>query len=416
MQSLRRIADLNDKLRQSQKMEAVGQLTGGIAHDFNNLLGGSILSLEMIRKRVALNRFAELDRYIDMAATSADRAALLTHRLLAFSRRQPLDAKPVDIGRLATAATELIRQAVGLMVQVETLMPADLWRTLCDPNQLENALLNLAINARDAMPDGGRLRIEAANAQLDEAYASRHPGVAAGEYVALLVTDTGTGMTADVAARAFEPFFTTKPSGEGTGLGLSIVYGFARQSNGHVFIESEAGRGTTIRLYLPRHAGADEAASAVAGLLPGTLESARDVVLLVDDEPVVRALTGEVLRDLDYEVIEAADGAAGLLVLRSGQRVDLLVSDIGLPGGLNGRQLADAARVYRPGLKVLFITGFAENTLFGYGTLAPDMQVLTKPFAVDNFAATVRAMMRGQPALPVANTRRAAAVRDQGPG
>ncbi len=392
VRSLRRIADLNDRLRQSQKMEAVGQLTGGIAHDFNNLLAGILGSLELLQTRVAQGRIGDLDRYIGLATTSANRAASLTHRLLAFSRRQTLDPQSVDVNRLAASMEDLIRRTVGPAIRIETMILGGLWRTLCDANQLENALLNLAINARDAMPEGGHLTIEGANVTLDEADAGRHD-TASGQYVMVSVTDTGCGMAPDVIARVFEPFFTTKPLGQGTGLGLSMVYGFAKQSDGHTRIHSEVGRGTTVRLYLPRYAGIDEAEPGSPSLIPDTAGRAGGTVLVVDDEPAVRLLIGDVLRDLGYDVIEAADGMEGLRVLRSKQGVDLLVSDVGLPGGMNGRQLADAARVQRPRLKVLFITGFAENAAWGSGTLEPGMQVLTKPFALAALTATVKSML-----------------------
>ena len=393
VRSLRRIAELHDKLRQSQKMEAVGQLTGGIAHDFNNLLAGILGSLELMQLRVGQGRLGDLNRYMGIAMTSANRAASLTHRLLAFSRRQTLNPKAVDVNRLATSMEDLIRRTVGPAIHVETVISGDLWKTLCDANQLENALLNLAINARDAMPEGGRLTVEATNAFLDDAYASRYHEVVAGQYVAVSVTDTGSGMAPDVIAHVFEPFFTTKPIGQGTGLGLSMVYGFAKQSNGSATIHSEVGRGTTVRLYLPRHLGDDEMEENNPDLPRAAAAKVGETVLVVDDEPAVRMLVSDVLGDLGYDVIEAADGAEGLRILQSKQRVDLLVSDVGLPGGMNGRQLADAARVCRPELKVLFITGYAENAALGNGVLSSDMQVLTKPFALDVLAVKVQAMM-----------------------
>jgi light-regulated signal transduction histidine kinase (bacteriophytochrome)/CheY-like chemotaxis protein len=393
IRSLGRIAELNERLRQSQKMEAVGQLTGGIAHDFNNLLAGIVGSLEMMRNRVVQGRVTELDRYLGAAMTSANRAAALTHRLLAFSRRQTLDPKPTDVNRLVTSMEELIRRTVGPAIHVETVMSGGLWTTHCDANQLENALLNLSINARDAMPDGGRLTIEAVNARLDDAYARRHHDVTPGQYVAISVTDSGTGMPPEVVARAFDPFFTTKPLGQGTGLGLSMVYGFAKQSNGYVRIYSEAGQGTTVRLYLPR--SAEEAVQDTAGpeaLAPATAPDG-GTVLVVDDEPVVRMLVGEVLRELGYGVVEVSDGAQALKVVDTMRRLDLMVTDVGLPGGMNGRQLADALRDKRPGLKVLFITGYAENAAIGNGLLEPGMQVMTKPFAMDVLAAKIRTMI-----------------------
>ncbi|HEY0203171.1 MAG TPA: ATP-binding protein [Acetobacteraceae bacterium] len=392
VRSLRRIADLNDRLRQSQKMEAVGQLTGGIAHDFNNLLAGILGSLELMRVRVGQGRIGDLDRYIGLAMTSANRAASLTHRLLAFSRRQTLDPQSVDVNQLAASMEDLIRRTVGPSIRVETMTLGGLWRTLCDANQLENALLNLAINARDAMPEGGHLTIEGANVTLDEADAGRHE-IASGQYVVVSVTDTGCGMAPDVIARVFEPFFTTKPLGQGTGLGLSMVYGFAKQSNGNTGIHSEVGVGTTVRLYLPRSAETGKVEAGNPEPAPNTAGRAEGTVLVVDDEAAVRVLVGDVLRDLGYEVIEAVDGLEGLRVLQSKRRIDLLVSDVGLPGGMNGRQLADAARVQRPQLKVLFITGFAESAAWGSKKLEPNMQVLAKPFALDVLTATVEAML-----------------------
>ena len=393
LRGLRRLADLHERLRQSQKMEAVGQLTGGIAHDFNNLLAGILGSLELLRSRMSQGRFGEMERYIGMAVTSANRAASLTHRLLAFSRRQTLDPKTIDVNRLTASMEDLIRRTVGPAIHVATAISDDLWRTLCDANQLESALLNLAINARDAMPDGGRLTIQATNARLDAAYADRHPEVAPGEYVAVSVTDTGTGMTPEVIARVFEPFFTTKPFGQGTGLGLSMVYGFAKQSNGYTQIDSDPGRGTTVCLYLPRDLKTGEAEAGEPVSHPVSTAGAGETVLVVDDEPVVRMLISDMLRDLGYGVVEAADGAEGLRVVQSRQDIDLLVSDVGLPGGMNGRQLADAARLHQPRLKVLFITGYAENALFGKGVLEADMQLITKPFALDMLAAKIQAML-----------------------
>ncbi|MGI4745008.1 MAG: ATP-binding protein [Janthinobacterium lividum] len=393
VRALHRIRDLNEKLRQAQKMEAVGQLTGGIAHDFNNLLAGIIGSLELLQIRVGQGRIGEIDRYIAMAMTSANRAASLTHRLLSFSRRQTLDSKPVDVNQLTTSMEDLIRRTVGPAIKVETVIAVSLWKALCDANQLESALLNLAINARDAMPEGGRLSIEAANARVDDDYGQRHPEILAGQYVVVSITDTGTGMTPDVVGRVFEPFFTTKPLGQGTGLGLSMVYGFAKQSNGYTRIESEPGRGTSVHIYLPRAPGIVEQEPSVALSLADHSVSSGETVLVVDDEPVMRMLIGDMLRDLGFAVIEAADGAEGLRVLQSEQTVDLLISDVGLPGGMNGRQLADAARVQRPHLKVLFITGYAGSMLIGDGVLDPAMHIITKPFPLEVLAAKIREMI-----------------------
>ncbi len=383
------LARAEELLRQSQKMEAVGQLTGGIAHDFNNLLAGISGSLELLQTRMSQGRVTELDRYIAAAQGAAKRAAALTHRLLAFSRRQTLDPKATNVNRLVGGMEELIRRTVGPAVEIEVAAAAGLWTTLIDPGQLENALLNLCINARDAMPDGGRLTIETANLWLDD-HAAREHELAPGQYLSLCVSDTGTGMTPDVIKRAFDPFFTTKPIGMGTGLGLSMVYGFARQSGGQVRTCSEVGHGTKMCLYLPRHHGEEDAAEDAAGLTGAPRVEQGKTVLVVDDEPTVRMLVTEVLEDLGYVAIEAADGAAGLRVLRSGVRIDLLITDVGLPGGMNGRQVADAGREVRPGLKVLFITGYAENAAVGNGHLAPGMQVLTKPFVMEALVSRIK--------------------------
>ena len=381
-------------LRQAQKMEAVGQLTGGLAHDFNNMLAGIAGSLEMMQTRVLQGRTGELDRYIAAAQGAAKRAAALTHRLLAFSRRQTLDPKPTDVNRLVAGMEELVRRTVGPPVTVEVAAAGGLWPTLVDPSQLENALLNLCINARDAMPGGGRIVIETCNRWLDHRAAAERD-VAPGQYVSICVSDDGTGMTPDVVAKAFDPFFTTKPLGEGTGLGLSMIYGFVRQSGGQARIYSEVGRGTTVCLYLPRHRGEAEGPDEIENRPPKPLARAGETVLVVGDEPTVRMLVVEVLEDLGYRAIEAEDGPGGLTLLRSDLRIDLLITDVGLPGGMNGRQMADAARTCRPGLKVLFITGYAENAALNHGHLAPGTQVLTKPFALDALAGRIRGLIEG---------------------
>lgn len=385
---------LHEALRQSQKMEAVGQLTGGIAHDFNNLLAGISGALELLSKRLNEGRLNGMERYIDAAQGSAQRAAALTQRLLAFSRRQTLDPKPTDANRLINGMEDLIRRTVGPDVEVEVVGAGGLWATKIDQSQLENALLNLCINARDAMaPHGGRLTIETSNKWLDER-AARARDLPPGQYVSLCVTDTGSGMPPDVQAQAFDPFFTTKPMGQGTGLGLSMIHGFVRQSGGQVRIYSEMGKGTTMCLYMPRHQG-----SAIddleTGSTPVTEGGHGETVLIIDDEETVRSLVAEVLGDAGYNVIEAPDGPSGLDLLRSDRRIDLLISDVGLPGGMNGRQVADAARVSRPDLKVLFITGYAENAAVGNGLLAPGMEVLTKPFVMGDLAAKVHDMIEG---------------------
>ena len=378
-----------EQLFQAQKMEAVGQLTGGLAHDFNNLLTGITGSLELLQMRLAQGRLGDLDRYVTAAQGAARRAAALTQRLLAFSRRQTLDPKPTNINRLIAGMEELIRRTMGPVVELEVVGAAGLWTALIDPNQLESALLNLCINARDAMPEGGRLTVETANKWLDER-AGRERDLLPGQYLSLCVTDTGTGMTPEILGRAFDPFFTTKPIGLGTGLGLSMVYGFARQSGGQVRIYSEVGQGTTVCLYLPRHHGQEDSPEGTPEPRGPPRADRGETVLVVDDEPTVRMLVTEVLEDLSYTAVEAADGAAALRVLQSDTRIDLLITDVGLPGGMNGRQLADAGRAQRPGLKVLFITGYAENAAVGNGHLEPGMHVLTKPFAMEALASRIR--------------------------
>ena len=390
--ALRERAVIEEALRQSQKMEAVGQLTGGIAHDFNNLLTGIIGSLDLMQRRIAAGRMEGVARYISTAVTSANRAAALTHRLLAFSRRQPIDPRAVDANRLVDVMEELLRRTIGETISLTIAAEPALWPALCDPHQLESAVLNLAINARDAMPDGGRLMITTANVTIDGEAAAAWPGAATGDYVAIAVSDTGTGMAADVIAKAFEPFFTTKPIGQGTGLGLSMVYGFARQSDGFAQIESTPGAGSVIRIHLPRHRGAmpDEAETDAGVALP--VPQGDEIVLVVEDEAAVRALVIEVLADLGYRTIAAVDGPSGLAMLESDRRIDLLVTDVGLPG-LNGRQMADAARQIRPDLKVLFMTGYAETAATSGGFLDPGMALIIKPFTVDALQARLAEML-----------------------
>jgi signal transduction histidine kinase len=385
------LAQTQDALRQSQKMESLGQLVGGIAHDFNNLLTGIIGSLDLLERRVSIGRTENLDRYTTTALASAKRAATLTKRLLAFSRRQALDPKPTDINLLVKSMEDLVRRSVGEQIIVETVLAGGLWPTKIDRSELENALLNLSVNARDAMPEGGRITIETSNGHLDAAYATRQPDVKPGQYVVLSVTDTGTGMIPEVAERVFEPFFTTKPIGQGTGLGLSQLHGFVKQSGGHVAVYSEVGQGTTVKVYLPRHHGVavvepDEAAPE----LPRA--ASQETVLVVEDEDTVRMLVLDVLDELGYAAHEAVDANNALRVLESDARVDLLITDVGLPG-MNGRQLADRARELRPELKVLFITGYAHNAAVGNGLLEPGMEVVTKPFAVDQLAIRIRDMV-----------------------
>ncbi len=383
---------IEEQLRQSQKMEAVGQLTGGLAHDFNNLLAGVSGSLELMGIRLKQGRHGDLDRYMSAAQGATRRAAALTHRLLAFSRRQTLEPKTTDVNRLVAGLEDLVRRTVGPAITLEVVGAPGLWMTLVDPPQLENALLNLCINARDAMPEGGRITVETHNKWIDE-HAGRERDMAPGQYLSLCVTDTGTGMSPEVIAKAFDPFFTTKPIGEGTGLGLSMIYGFARQSGGQVRIYSEVGEGTTVCIYLPRHYGASKEAPAQDEGVSAPRAGSGETVLVVDDEPTVRMLVTEVLEDLGYAAIEASDSLAGLKILQSDRRIDLLITDVGLPGGLNGRQMADAGRVGRPDLKVLFITGYAENAVLGNGHLSPGMQVLTKPFVVDALGARIKSLV-----------------------
>ncbi len=381
-----------EALRQSQKMEAVGQLTGGLAHDFNNLLAGISGSLELMALRLSQGRVNDLDRYMDAAQGATRRAAALTHRLLAFSRRQTLAPKPTDIAALVAGMTDLIRRTVGPGIVLETHGADDLWTVLVDAPQLENALLNLCINARDAMPEGGRITIEMVNRRLDKGNA-RFADIPDGEYLALCVTDTGTGMTPEVMEKVFDPFFTTKPLGQGTGLGLSMIYGFAQQSGGQVRIRSAPGEGTTVFLYLPRHDGPVERDGVDATGVTAKPSGAGETVLVVDDEATVRMMISDVLRDMGYRVVEAADSVEGMAVLRSDERIDLLVTDVGLPGGMNGRQLAEAARELRHELNVMFVTGYAENAVLNSGHLSPGMQLLTKPFTVDALVMGIQAAM-----------------------
>ena len=393
-----RTADLlqaEEALRQSQKMEAVGQLTGGLAHDFNNLLAALTGNLELAERKLAQGRTGEVPRHLTASLNAAARAASLTQRLLAFSRQQALAPQSTDINRLVAGMEDLIRRTVGHAISVTVAPAADLWSTLIDANQLETALLNLCINARDAMPDGGSLTIATGKCSFGAA-AARARDISPGDYVMLSVHDTGTGMPPDVRSHAFDPFFTTKPIGSGSGLGLSMVYGFVRQSGGQVRIASEVGEGTTVVLYLPREDGPpDDAAGTTA---PGALP-ARDgeTVLVVDDDASVRLVISETLRELGYAVREASDGPEGLHTLRTAARIDLLLTDVGLPGGLNGRQLAEAGRAVRPGLRVLFITGHADAAVAGQVMFDAGMQVMTKPFTIGTLGRRVRQMLATPP-------------------
>ncbi|RZA33881.1 MAG: PAS domain S-box protein, partial [Lysobacteraceae bacterium] len=377
-------------LRQSQKMEAVGQLTGGLAHDFNNLLASISGALQVLKLKLQRGQYGGLERYIDVGESSLRRAASLTQRLLAFSRRQTLDPKPVDVNRLIAGMDELVRHSVGPTIELEVVEAHDLWLTQVDSSQLENALLNLCINARDAMlPDGGKLTLVTANDWIDEG--GEHQDMPPGQYISLCVNDTGTGMPPEVVARIFDPFYTTKPLGEGTGLGLSMVYGFVRQSGGHVRVRSEVGRGTSMCLYMPRYCGTLQAEAAVDAVPASAGQG--ETVVLIEDEHDLRDIVEEVLGNAGYRVLTARDGPTGLQLLNSDMRVDLLVTDVGLPGGLNGRQVADAARLQRPGLKVLFVTGYADTAAVGNGRLAPGMELITKPFEIAALTYKVRALI-----------------------
>ncbi|MDB6051893.1 MAG: sensory box histidine kinase/response regulator [Pseudomonas sp.] len=381
-----------EALRQSQKMEAVGQLTGGIAHDFNNMLTGIIGSLELLRRRLSRGRTEDLDSLIDLGVTSANRAAALTHRLLAFSRRQSLDSKPVHMNQLVDSMGELIHRSLNESIRLDAQMDEQLWTAEADPNQLESALLNLVLNARDAMPEGGQLTISTYNQRLDKNFTSTQENLQPGEYVVLSVSDTGCGMPQSVISRAFDPFFTTKPIGQGTGLGLSMIYGFSKQSHGHVAIQSEVSVGTTVRLYLPRFPGEEQQDEQVyQSNAPYAKEG--ETVLIVEDDPAVRVLVSEVLSELGYAFVQASDAHSAVPILESSQRIDLMISDVGLPG-MNGRQLAEIGRQLRPALKVLFITGYAEHAAVRAGFLDSGMQLITKPFVFDHLTAKVREMIQ----------------------
>ncbi|MBV6749822.1 response regulator [Pseudomonas chlororaphis] len=381
-----------EALRQSQKMEAVGQLTGGIAHDFNNMLTGIIGSLELLKRRLARGRLEDLDSLIDLGVTSANRAAGLTHRLLAFSRRQSLDSKPVNMNELVTSMGELLHRSLNESIRLEMALGENLWTAEVDPNQLESALLNLVLNARDAMPDGGNLLVRTFNQTLDLAFTEAQANLEPGDYVVLQVRDTGSGVPQSIINRVFDPFFTTKPIGQGTGLGLSMIYGFSKQSGGHVAIDSTVGQGTTVSLYLPRYQGAPVVQDEELHSHHAPHAEDGETVLIVEDDPAVRVLVSEVLGELGYRFVEASDANGAIPILDSGQRIDLLISDVGLPG-MNGRQLAEIGRQLRPGLKILFITGYAEHAAVRGGFLDPGMQMITKPFTFELLTAKVREMI-----------------------
>ena len=377
-------------LRQSQKMEAVGQLTGGIAHDFNNMLTGVIGSLDIMKRRIANQRYDDLDRFMSAAIISAQRAAALTHRLLAFSRRQSLDRKPTDVVPLVESMRDLLNRTLGEQITLHTVLPEDSWQAITDANQLESAVLNLVINARDAMPAGGQLTIAISNVTLGEHESRGADGASPGDYVKVSVIDTGEGMSREIIDKAFDPFFTTKPIGQGTGLGLSMIYGFARQSGGHVRLDSTVGQGTTVSLYLPRNH--QQVTAEAQPELPMTPLGSGETVLIVEDDTSVRLLVVDVLQELGYRAIEAGDSSQAIPLLQSDARIDLLISDVGLPG-LNGRQLAEIARQTRPHLRILFVTGYAASAAVRSDFLAPGMDMMTKPFDMDDLANKIRTML-----------------------
>ena len=400
------LKEAEELLRQSQKMEAIGQLTGGIAHDFNNLLQGISGSIEVVRGRLATGRTEDIDHFMDSATHSARRAAALIHRLLAFARRQSLESKTVDINELVISMEELMRRTLGEHIELVVAVGEGVWLACSDDNQLESAVLNLAVNARDAMPAGGTLTIRTSNATLAQSYTRLHEGLQPGDYVVISVSDTGCGMPPDVLARVFEPFFTTKPIGQGTGLGLSMIYGFAKQSGGHVRIHSQVGQGTEVSLYVPRHP--DEAVQETMEVLPvSRLQGEGETLLVVEDDPAVRMIVLDELNELGYTTLEAMDGPTAIPILQSARKIDLLISDVGLPG-MNGRQIAEIGRQYRPGLPVLFMTGYTQSAAARSEFLAPGMEMISKPFSMDEMAAKIRDMLSGdaptRAAPPLRNT------------
>jgi PAS domain S-box-containing protein len=389
------LAKSEEALRQSQKMEAVGQLTGGLAHDFNNLLAGISGSLELMDVRIKQGRFSDVARYLAAAQGASKRAAALTHRLLAFSRRQTLEPKPADANRLIQEMKDFIQRTVGPSIELSVSSDSDLWPIRVDAPQLENALLNLCINARDAMPEGGQISVVTANEWLDESLLPpRNTIRGSGDpYIVLRISDTGSGMSPQIVARVFEPFFTTKPIGQGTGLGLSMVYGFVHQSGGQVRITSVVGKGTTVSIYLPRYDGELTQHEVAPSALEQQASHRSATVLVVDDEPTVRMLVMDVLEELGFSAIEAGDSLTGLKLLQSDVPIDLLITDVGLPGGMNGRQLADAARESRPHLPILFITGYAEISVLRNDQLDPGMSVMTKPFLIEVIKTRIQSLL-----------------------
>ena len=378
------------QLRQSQKMQALGQLTGGIAHDFNNMLGVIMGAHDLISRRIKKGDFG-IQRFLDAAINATERAAILTQRLLAFARQQPLEPQPLDANIMIVNMSGLLQSTLGENIHIETVRAAGLWTVNADAQQLESAILNIAINARDAMPEGGKLTIETANTYLDEAYCRQNPEIEPGQFVLIAITDTGTGMPADVVARVFDPFFTTKPTGKGTGLGLSQVYGFVKQSKGHIKVYSEPNAGTTVKIYLPRTAG-DASDIKTAAAKPIRTGDRSETILVVEDDPLMLKLTCDALDELGYTVVQAGNAAGALTILDQEPSIKLLFTDVVMPD-VNGKKLAEEALRRRPGLKVLFTTGYTVNAVVHGGVLDPGVQFISKPFTLDQLAAKVRAVL-----------------------
>jgi signal transduction histidine kinase len=389
-EQVRQREQVESQLRQSQKMEAIGQLSGGIAHDFNNMLGVITGALDLVQRRIRSGDL-NIERFLEAAVKATDRAAALTHRLLAFARQQPLAPEPIDANRLIGNMSNLLRSTLGEHIRIETVSAAGLWLTKADAHQLESALLNIAINARDAMPDGGRLTIETGNVYLDEAYCRQAPEVEPGQFILIALSDTGAGMPPEVVARAFDPFFTTKPPGKGTGLGLSQVYGFIKQSRGHIKIYSEVGAGTSVKIYLPRLIGA---ADAPMQAIPRAVQrgEASETILVVEDDPLMRQMSVDALTDLGYTVLDSESGAGALRILDRGDAVKVLFTDVVMPE-MSGKKLADEALRRRPELKILFTTGYTPNAVVHGGVLDPGVNFLGKPFTLEQLATKVRAVL-----------------------
>jgi signal transduction histidine kinase len=390
VEQINRREEAENQLRQSLKMQALGQLTGGIAHDFNNMLGVILGAQDLILRRIRKGDYG-IERFLEAATSAAQRAAVLTQRLLAFARQQPLAPQTIDANKMISGMSDLLHSTLGEQIQIETVEAAGLWQTHVDAQQLESAILNVAINARDAMPDGGKLTIETANTHLDEGYARQNPEVEPGQFVLVAVTDTGTGMPPETAARVFDPFFTTKPVGKGTGLGLSQVYGFVKQSRGHIKIYSEPGAGTTVKIYLPRQAGAGMEAKPAA-TAPARTGNRSEIILVVEDDPLMRKLTSETLHELGYTVFDSENAANALAILDREPDIKLLFTDVVMPD-TNGKKLADEALRRRPALKVLFTTGYTANAVVHGGVLDAGVNFISKPFTLDQLAAKVRAVL-----------------------